>query len=660
MSGLAGVVHFDGRPVTCDILEQMTAATAYRGPDGTAHWVGPATPRGPAIGLSHQHLRATTRPAETQPFTDTGNAITFVGRLDNRRELGSALQVDASEVARRGDAWLVLRAYLRWGPACVDQLLGDFAFAVWDGSARRLFCARDPMGIRPLVYHHAPGRRFLFASELRQLLAVTAPAALPREPNIGMVAEHLARAVTHCGDTLFAGIQRLPYGSTLTVDGSGLRLHRYWSAEPSRELRYRRDDEYAEHFFELFGRAVDCRLDTPGTVALSCGGGVDSSAIVGMTRALEARRTVPPAELFCLACPEHPEGDERRYAEDVAPFHHLPLHLIELEAPDPRDYRERLARRADVLELPGDQMSRRLMRTIRDRGMRVVLSGAGGDQGFFGTLHHYADLMRRLRLITLARRVRDDRRSGTAWRPSSLIVEGIWPLTPRWLKALVRPAARRWRGYRGYPAWVAAELAVGVDLERRLRPAIQETVAGPQAVQAVRREYTSGWSHHFLESAERSAAEWGLEERYPFLDRRVIEFALSLPDDQRCRGTLTRYVVRQALGDYLPRSVRTREDKADFTFYVVESLVALGGRRLFEHLEVASRGWVDQAASAAALRRARAAAGRRPGRLRRFRPVDGGWGGAMVSRDVRTRCGGRRRGASGDGRDIVGRGGAPA
>ena len=400
--------------------------------------------------------------------------------------------------------------------------------------------------------------------------------------------------MTHHGETLFEGIHRLPGGGTLRVDAAGLRAGRYWNAELPPELRYRRDEDYAEHFFALFGEAVRCRLDAPGAVAATCGGGIDSSSVVGMIRALGDRGPVPPVELFSLVCPGDPDADERRYAEDVARFHTLPLHLIEPRAPDARDYRARMARRADVLELPGDHQSYGMMTAIRDRGIRAVLTGAGGDPGFTGTLHHYADLMRRLRLIALVRRVVADTQSDSAWRPSSLIIQELWPQVPRPLQALVRPVARWLRGYRGHPPWISGELAAAVDLEQRLRPAGDETVAGSHAAQEVRRQYTSGWTRYFLEAAERSAAEWGLEERHPFYDRRVVEFALSIPDDQRWRGTLTRYVVRQALGDHLPASVRRRTDKAYFTRYVVESLTVLGGRQLFERLQVASMGWVEQ------------------------------------------------------------------
>ena len=155
MSGLAGVVHFDGQPVTRGHLERMTAAAAHRGPDATSHWIAQSHDGTPTVGLSHRRLVTTTRPVDEQPLRDerTGLAITFDGRLDNRDELGPALGMDARELASRGDAWLTPHAYARWRGDCMAHLLGDFAFALWDRDARRLFCARDPMGIRPFFYY---------------------------------------------------------------------------------------------------------------------------------------------------------------------------------------------------------------------------------------------------------------------------------------------------------------------------------------------------------------------------------------------------------------------------------------------------------------------------------------------------------------------------
>ncbi len=593
MSGLAGVVRFDGRAVSRADLEPMTAATAYRGVDGTSCWSS-SPDDGPTVGLAFQLTRSTTRPLTPQPHTEQDGrfAVVLDGRLDNRPRLGERLEVEPAELARRGDAWLVLRAYRRWGAAVVEHLLGDFALALWDARERRLFCARDPMGIRQLVYRHEPGCRFLFATEVRQLLAVP---GVPRDPNPGMVAEFLARAVTHCGETIYEGIQRLPHGSWLTVDAGGLTERGYWRAEPPAPLRYRRDEEYAEHFFELFAKAVGCRLDVPGAMAVSCGGGIDSSSIVGMTQALAARGQAPPVELFCLDCSDPPEADERRYAHDVATFHGLPLHLVALTPPEADDLERRRSARSGLLELPGDQMSYGLMAAVRDRGIRAGLNGAGGDQGFFGTLHHYADLLRELRLLALWRQVRADRETDIDWRPSSLVVEGLWPITPAWLRRAISPWARRWRGDRGYPAWIRPALAEAVGLEERLRPPHLATTGGPRAVQEIRREYTSGWPHYFLESAETSGAEWRFEERYPLYDRRIIDFALAIPDDQRWRGRLTRYVFRHAMREYLPVSVLERETKADFSHHVVTALRALGGRRRFEELAVAEAGWVDQA-----------------------------------------------------------------
>ena len=153
MSGICGIVSLDGSTPDPAEIQAIAASLERRGPDGTHCWNG-----GP-IALGHT-LLATTPEALTEvlPLTDpqTGCTITADVRLDNREELIASLGM-ASETRTIGDGELILRAYLHWGEACPEQLLGDFAFAIWDPRSNQLFCARDHMGMRPLIYHHAPG-----------------------------------------------------------------------------------------------------------------------------------------------------------------------------------------------------------------------------------------------------------------------------------------------------------------------------------------------------------------------------------------------------------------------------------------------------------------------------------------------------------------------
>jgi asparagine synthase (glutamine-hydrolysing) len=186
VSGLAGVYDLHGRAVDITLLRAMTAAVAHRGPDGKGYWTD-----GP-VGLGHRISRTTPESlGEKQPLLDESETLCLVldGRVDNRAQLAAWLRAAGVHLRTDTDAELVLQSYALWEDGCASRIVGDFAFAIWDRWRRRLFCARDPLGIRPF-YYCARSQTFLWGSELRQLLD-----NIPVGPelNEGVVGEYLSR-----------------------------------------------------------------------------------------------------------------------------------------------------------------------------------------------------------------------------------------------------------------------------------------------------------------------------------------------------------------------------------------------------------------------------------------------------------------------------------
>ena len=210
MSGIAVIWNRDGRPVDGAQIVRMTELMKHRGPDGERHWR-----RGP-VAIGHCALNTTPEAlADQQPLIDeaAGLCITFDGRIDNREELKTLLDINGSDLISVSDPRLVLAAYRKWGEACPEHLLGDFAFAIWDERQRRLFCARDFLGVRPLFYALV-GDTFVCASEVRTLFALP---GLKREPNLAVLAARLLRQCIEFDDTLYMGVSRLPLAHCLTV-----------------------------------------------------------------------------------------------------------------------------------------------------------------------------------------------------------------------------------------------------------------------------------------------------------------------------------------------------------------------------------------------------------------------------------------------------------
>ena len=216
MSGIAVIWNRDGRPVDGAQIVRMTELMKHRGPDGERHWR-----RGP-VAIGHCALNTTPEAlADQQPLIDeaAGLCITFDGRIDNREELKTLLDINGSDLISVSDPRLVLAAYRKWGEACVEHLLGDFAFAVWDERQQRLFCARDFLGVRPLFYALV-GDTFVCASEVRALFALP---GLKREPNLAAITARLLRHCIEFDDTLFMGVSRLPMAHCLSVTRDAAR-----------------------------------------------------------------------------------------------------------------------------------------------------------------------------------------------------------------------------------------------------------------------------------------------------------------------------------------------------------------------------------------------------------------------------------------------------
>jgi asparagine synthase (glutamine-hydrolysing) len=554
VSGIGGLFHRDGRAVDPVELNRVHDAARDRGVDGGRVWIDGCA------GFSNQHLRTTPESRGEQPLSDpaSGLSITFDGRLDNRDDLIRAL--DAPELRDADDAVIVLRAFAKWREACAARLLGDFAFAVFDSRQRRLYCARDVMGIRPF-YYAAVGWAFLFGTELRQVLASGRVSA---DYDEGTVAEYLADTPGTLDATFYRYVRRLPPAHWMTIDAHRIAVNRYWRLDPMRRLVYRDDREYAEHFRSLFEKAVACRLrSAQPRVAAWLSGGVDSSAVVGMTRVLAAKRDVPAVETFSMIFPDDPAADERGYIADVVALSKWPAHQRPAGFPDCAAVFDHAAAYRDVPAVPGEYLAADLRKSAREHDIHVVLTGAGGE-GFSGSLYHYADLLWRGRFVALARRIVAD---------------------------AVRPLARRlgWSG--GSPKWIPADFAARVDLDARMRG--DRRAASAAEHEWVSASYENAWSVLTLEIGERSAALHGLEERHPYFDRRLVEFALAIPEAQRSRGSQTKVVIREAMREWLPPSVYHRRGKADFSAQVVRALELLGGAAFLDRLTIASAGWID-------------------------------------------------------------------
>src|SRR5213083_417346 len=429
MCGIAGIVSFQDRPVDLDLLQEMTDRQAHRGPDGegfllswlesggfchalvphTRHWDGRARVR---VALGHRRLAILDLSERgLQPMT-AGDArcwIVFNGEIYNHRELRAALEARGYTFKTRTDTEVLLQAYLAWGEECLARLQGMFAFAIWDGARGRLFCARDRLGIKPF-YYAMPAGAFVFASEIKALLAFPGVDATPDDE---AVVAFLAHANCDYGErTLFRAVKALAPAHALTVDaGTGdIATRPYWQLLPGAP-NGAGDRERVEGLRTLLAQTTRRYLVSDVRVGSCLSGGLDSSTVVGLMGKI--RREQPDAAKALgdrfhtfTACHEDRAFDERDYALAVAEAVGATPHLA---FPSPEDFWEKFERIAWHQDMPFGELTyyaqRRVMQAAKEAGVKVLLDGQGGDEVFGGYAKfryaYLASLLRSGRIPTL-------------------------------------------------------------------------------------------------------------------------------------------------------------------------------------------------------------------------------------------------------------------
>jgi asparagine synthase (glutamine-hydrolysing) len=561
VSALAGCCWFDDRPARAGDLGAALAAARHRAREPfRVRCAGP-------VVLAY----AGDDPNACQPFHDASSRTTLLvdGRVDNVEDLADALGADRSVEA------VVLAAWRRWGLDCGAHLLGDFVVVVSCETTRRVVCVRDPMGQRPLFFSRSPCA-VVFGSEVQQVVRQLAAETGARPAlNEAMIAEYLTGEPESIDETLWSGVYRLPPAHTLEVAGDRATVRRYWDFDPEARVEYARAGEYAEHFREIFTRAVKCRVRDADRVGVFLSGGIDSSSVAGMAQTIQAAAGRESIHAFTVSFPGRP-CDETAYSQAVVAKWGLPAAGVEAEPPTRAALELAAARDLDIPASPSSLVADPLRARAASAGARVVLTGYGGDDFYTGDPSSPLDLLRAGRVVAWGR---------------AIVSPVLSDRTRRRLRPVLgaRPVRR---------PWIRPELASRVALADRLRP--RAVLSFPtREQQQTHRAATSLVRILGDELEHRSAQASGIDQRHPFYDRRVAEYGLALPVAERSSGREIKVVVRRALADCLPPLVASRTslaDKAEFSSTYVEAIEALGGRRAFDRLRTEDSGWVDRPA----------------------------------------------------------------
>jgi asparagine synthase (glutamine-hydrolysing) len=559
MSGIAGIIRFDGAPVEVGLVEKMTAAMPYRGPDGINHWV-----KDP-VALGHCMLRTTPESLEeTQPLTNEDESLVLVmdGRVDNWEELRRELLGHGAVLRTRADAELVLRAYETWGRECLPHIDGDFALVIWDAQRREAFCARDRVGNKPFNYSW-DGKTFVFASELHAILELPDSREVFNE---GLLAEYLANEWYSRDETFWKGVTRLAAAHRMVVDAGGIRMEKYWQPDLWATLPCKNDEEYIEYYRELLADVVRRMSRSQQAVAYEVSGGLDSSALFAMAEHLRRQQRLPaPAiEAYALDFHDDPNANELDYSRAMGRHLGVPIREISPTVMSVSWYRNWAERYREFPGYPNGIMAIGLREAARQQGCRAIVSGVGGDEwlGMPWTGSYYAEeLASRKWSNVYACLKADSRELGVRTTLWWLGRYGVAPLLPERIKAWLRKARR----VEKRDSWLSANLQEMLEKRRsQLRePAPTRLQRRGQGIQIQVLE--GAFDALARELEERLTSSLQLELRKPFFNEKIIQFAFSTPERLRSRGHTTKWLHRQALKGLLPTQVLNRATKAEFS-----------------------------------------------------------------------------------------------
>lgn len=576
MCAISGILVSDPFPSLEVRLRNANEAGRHRGPDdhglclvdAEGHVVEHRGGDEPAVevtpgaaswrlGLAHRRLSIldlSSTGHQPMSFSNGCHWMVFNGEIYNYIELRDELSRLGVEFRSRSDTEVILAAYAAWGASCLERFNGMWAFALYDRERRVLFCARDRFGVKPFLYQITRGR-FVFASELKQMRFLC-EGNWQADPRV-LGDFFLWKLQNHTEDTAVRGVQNLPPSHFLEVTDADLVAgrvipRRYWEPRPAEPMD---DQQAAERFRDLLADAVRLRLRSDVPVGVSLSGGLDSSAVACLAALARRDETPDPLLTFTATYPDRGCSEEpfARLVAQRAGARHI---LIQ---PASTDLRQDWSRYTTAIEQPFPTLSFysawKVYQGIREQGIKVVLTGQGGDELLLGYQRYRPPVIslafRRGHWLRAWREFWRARGHGGFTTVNLLMYLGYFSF----------PSVRSWRRCRVVgpflqPHFLTAARAHDDHLVRSLIHRDRQDLQT--------KEYLHYGLPHLLQNDDRVASSHAVETRLPFLDYRLFEHVLGQADRMLVRDGWSKWILREALSGVLPDEVRMRKDKMGF------------------------------------------------------------------------------------------------
>lgn len=584
MCGIAGIVKCPNAAVEKPLLQRMIGMVNHRGPDAVGfHLSG-------SVGLAHARLSIIDVGGGHQPMHNEDKTvwITFNGEIFNYVELREDLIKKGHRFQTQSDTEVIVHLYEEKGEECVHDLNGQWAFAIWDSRRERLFLSRDRLGVRPLFYAQTP-EGFVFGSEIKSLLVVP---SVPRAIDRQALDELFTFWVTLPPRTIFEGVSELPPGHSIILEHGDLQVKPYWTLDYNPSEGLMQEEEAREGLLELLLDAVRIRLRADVPVGAYLSGGLDSTVIAALVKKLGTTHL----KTFSIAF-EDKEFDESSFQNEASQFLGTDHQGVLCSSQDiGRVFPEVIWHTEKPVLRTAPAPLFLLSKLVREQGYKVVLTGEGSDEILGGY-----DIFKEAKIRRFWAKYPDSKFRPMLLRRLYPYMKNIQSQSDAYLRAFfhVRKEDVESPFFSHLPRW---------DMTSKLKVFYSKATADSlkscdamQTIEGLLPSRYGQWDHfsqsQYLEAAhllpgyilssqgDRMAMAHSIEGRFPFLDYRVVEFASRLSPQLKMKVLNEKYLLKAAIGDMIPRSIRNRH-KQPYRAPDSQSFLA-GGKavKLFEYVE---------------------------------------------------------------------------
>jgi asparagine synthase (glutamine-hydrolysing) len=546
MNGIAGILRLDNLPVQNKVLERISTALSHRFSSPPYHF-------------THKNFAALS-PNKYDTLRDSRYFICFHGMIHNRKALKDKLRIGASPIDF-SDASLIVESYKQWHKGCLEEILGDFVFVLYDTQDSTIFCARDLMGTKP-IYYHFSSKFFIFASEIKAILTVP---AVPYIRNNLRIGSYLSSDICDNESTFYKHVCRLPPSHYLTISKGALNISKYYSFTP-RNLTGQNEQSIKEEFLDIFTNSIKSRISDSQRLGAYLSGGLDSSSVVSLLchNSFNCCRHLP-LHTFSGVFQNIEKCDERKYINPIIDTYNIYPHFIFVDAIDPRDTLLKIRVKEDEPHCyPHYFMSFNLLRLAQQHQISDMLSGHDGDSAISYGTGYFIELILQAQLIKLTKECIHVGTKNNFFSTLASLKYFIKKFLEYRIPSILPFSHKRSTVYH-----LLQHLNPTFSQQNNLKEYLLSFQSNnPHEGQSELLKHSLAVAHPrqalALEFFERQSSHFDIRQHFPFFDKRVIEFCLGLPSHHKIRNGFSRFILRNALGSILPDIVSTRKHKTNF------------------------------------------------------------------------------------------------